>query len=253
MSQSHISRRSVAKGAAWSIPAVTIGTAAPALAASPPPVTTQLINVPWSALYDGTKNTVGDSNSYIAYVLYPTSTPPGTATFTSATPAIETGNANNSAAFPSDYTDCSGANSVEGVTTTVLVENIGGDTQYSATPKTYNDVPGNDPSGNAWPYIITQQPDRGTNYEVTSYGAFQPQPGSLNNQYNMVMSTKADGRPQWTWTITMIAATCSAGDGAGAIEYQIFFPPHYAPAGTISNPTYRITTVLPWGTTVFYR
>ncbi|MDY6054945.1 hypothetical protein [Micrococcus sp.] len=135
---------------------------------------------------------------------------------------------------------------------TVIVENIGGDDQYSATPKTYNDVPGNDPSGNAWPYIITQQPDRGENYQVTSYGAFRPQPGSLDNQYNGVMSTNpATGRTQWTWEITMIAPTCSPSDGLGAIEYQIFFPPHYAPAGRISNPTYKITTISPWGTNTF--
>lgn len=153
--------------------------------------------------------------------------------------------------YPSDYTKCNTDCSVMGDVVTVIVDNIGGDDTYSDTPKTYNDLPGRPPEGNAWVYMITQEPDRGENYEVTSHGGFQPQSGSLDNQYVGVKSVGPNGRTRFTWQVTMINPTCSPGDGA--IEYQLFYPPHYAPAGQISNPEYRITTISPWGTNVWER
>lgn len=96
-----ISRRTVAKGVAWTAPAISIAASAPALAASttpdrcPEPKTFgELVAVPWENTWAASQFT-GTAQRYQPWVIYPTSAPvrcdPATGTFlphsiTNATP-----------------------------------------------------------------------------------------------------------------------------------------------------------------------
>lgn len=255
--QMGVSRRALAKGAAWALPSIAVAGAAPAFADSTCP---ELIAVPWSRLWDGTKAEFGGNNTYIAYVMYPTSDRSGSQSYDWTSPVSTTGtagggvDAGNMQSYPPDFTNCSGDCSVVGKTVQVTLEQISGDTQYSPDPITYTRDSAND--DNPWPYMVTQRPDdNGITgqgwYEVTTYSAHAPQAWSLPTEYTGVAGTSSSGNPTWYWEYTMVKNICSPSDGDNAVEYQIFIPPHFVNGRQEMRRQYRVTTTSPWGTNVY--
>lgn len=75
MPKTQLSRRGLAKGAAWSIPAITVASSAPALAASPlPPQMHNYFYVSYNEDQDGN---IDDSTDFKFYSIVPGSTDPG--------------------------------------------------------------------------------------------------------------------------------------------------------------------------------
>ncbi|GAA1350816.1 hypothetical protein [Falsarthrobacter nasiphocae] len=229
----HVSRRQVSKGAAWAAPAMLLVSAAPSASASPAPETTgNLIAVPWSNTFGTQKNNFAADNTWLSYVMYP-STPNGTYSLSAASVAANAGNPNGSASFPPDYSKPTGA----GQSITITVTRIAGTNTYASTPRTVRNA-----TGDAWPFLVLR--DSGW-YSVSSYSAVGPTNGGTSAEYSGVPGTDAAGNPTWTWTLTFLKDTVAPSDGSSAITFDLFSPPS---VGTVQ---YQVATTSPWGSGVF--
>lgn len=242
-----VPRRTVARGAAWAVPVIAIGTFAPASAASTPSSVCagMICSVPWQNTYNNFRNTNGHDGMYLPYVMYPTSASAAGA-FNQSTPALAAGDPLGDASYPPTknvsgvYQGGAGCNTAacygKGSVVTVVMTELTGPTLARGT--------------NTWPFLVPRDNHLGgcgQYFECTGYDA---QTSTNSNQYFGVPST-GGGRQTWTWTLTWTADTCNIHDGCDAITYDIRMPSSMPGVSTTNMVSWRITTTSPAGTNTF--
>ena len=261
-----ISRRDLARGAAWSVPAVAASSAVPVYAASPNSTPGKVVAVLWSNTfsYIGQGMTTGTDRHYQPWIIYPTAMTTGgnSLSVTNSTAASTLGSAQSgTGTLTPAASDANGfkVHTGSGSQIHIAIENIGvvgqqGSDEYAAIPRiSQEDVPpgsgythgtGVNP---AWPSLVVR--DAGW-YTVTQ-GTQSPTNG---DHWFGVRSTGSNGRTRWDLTLTMNKDFTSPSDGAGAVTFDLFWPsrvPVTFPRRISARVQYRVTVTSEWGTVTF--
>lgn len=269
---SGISRRTMAKGAAWAVPAVAMASAAPRIAASPPVQGEGvLIAVPWGehvgspAIEDGNwvlANTSGNIETkpgyaydklYLTFVMFPTQMAPGGIgtgihDMGPDSTRADSGDSQNRGGTKFEWLDACGLDgySIIGEKVTITVEVTDGSNTFCPTRRHADEYYSSDPDKNPWPMLIWR--DR-SYYDITNPAWQDKQSGAqITTSAQYFGEVKSTDLYKWQWELTMKQAMCTADSGADAVTFDIMMPHYHNLKAGETKPKYKITIVSSWGT-----
>ena len=261
-----ISRRDLARGAAWSVPAVAASSAVPVYAASPNNEPGKVVAVLWSNTFSdtGQGKTTGTDRHYHPWIIYPTAMTTGgnNLSVTNSTPASSLGSAQKgTGTLAPAASDAKGYKvpTGSGKQINIVIENIGetgqqGSDEYADVPRiSQDDVPkgtrytrgtGVNP---AWPSLVV----RDTGWYTVTTGTRST---SNENHWFGVRSKGSNGRTRWDLSLTVNKDFSSPKDGADAVTFDLFWPsrmPVRFPKVISARVQYRVTVTSEWGTVTY--